>query len=891
MANLLDQASIVLTPTAYDNGKVLCAKPSEAPYGDFDFSRNSAATRVNAQGLVENVQILSSNLVQNGDFSEEGVEEVSNGSFSQEGSEQIVNGDFENGNTGWANSSINGFSVSNGKLNLLDVAYVKSTLQTNVTTVGKLYKVTYEVSNYVQGSFRLALGGTILPTTTSNGVYTYYATATSATYVVIQAFSGLPTTLSIDNVSVREVGQDWSLGTGWSIGEDKAVADGSSGNLNLTQDCLELGKTYTITYTISDYLQGSLRIKMGGWTSGSLRTSNGTYTEILSNSNPSANTSIYFQGINNFNGSITNISVKEVGQNWTLGSGWSIGEDKAIGTSATGVLYTNITITSSNKARIKADVDISGGGIQLRVGGVSLGYFYDNIDYVFTSNGNGLVEFVGQSFTGSITNISVIEISTDTSLPRINYEGFSYQDALGSELVTNGDFSDGSTGWAFAAGWSVVNNQATTLGVSLTPIRQTVLVNGTNRLTFDVVEGGALVYTNYPIFSIKATFSTVGTHTIDLLSDGVGDNRFLYIYNNGAGNSATIDNVSVKEYLGQEVVPDSGCGSWLFEPQSTNLITQSELFSDASWIKSNTSITANQIVSPDGTLNADLLTQTSNGGIIRFNATYSGSETASVFVKKGSANFVGLFSAGNEVYFDLNNGISASYSGASIVNYGIQNYGNGWYRCYLATNYTGGTSIRIYPSETDGGSASSTESVYIWGAQFEDNISYATSYIPTSGSQVTRNQDLCTNGGSLASINSTEGVLYAEIAALSDSGNCQFGLFGNSTSQQLRLEISNSIIRAQLFNGAYQANMSSTQVVTNNNKIAFKYKENDFALWVNGVEVATDNSGVTFNANELIKFNLTAQNNISLPFFGKTKAVAVWKEALSDAELAELTTI
>ena len=82
MANLLDQASIVLTPTAYDNGKVLCAKPSEPPYGDFDFSRNSAATRVNAQGLVENVQILSSNLVSNGDFSQEGSELVTNGSFA-----------------------------------------------------------------------------------------------------------------------------------------------------------------------------------------------------------------------------------------------------------------------------------------------------------------------------------------------------------------------------------------------------------------------------------------------------------------------------------------------------------------------------------------------------------------------------------------------------------------------------------------------------------------------------------------------------------------------------------------------------------------------------------------------------------------------------------------
>ena len=85
MSNLLDLASIVLTPTAYNNGEALCIKPDDGS-GDFDFSRNSAATRVNAQGLVENVQILSSNLVQNGDFSEEGAEEVSNGSFSQEGS-------------------------------------------------------------------------------------------------------------------------------------------------------------------------------------------------------------------------------------------------------------------------------------------------------------------------------------------------------------------------------------------------------------------------------------------------------------------------------------------------------------------------------------------------------------------------------------------------------------------------------------------------------------------------------------------------------------------------------------------------------------------------------------------------------------------------------------
>ena len=62
MANLLEKASIVLTPTAYNNGEALCVKPDDGS-GDFDFSRNSAATRVNSQGLVENVQTISGNLL------------------------------------------------------------------------------------------------------------------------------------------------------------------------------------------------------------------------------------------------------------------------------------------------------------------------------------------------------------------------------------------------------------------------------------------------------------------------------------------------------------------------------------------------------------------------------------------------------------------------------------------------------------------------------------------------------------------------------------------------------------------------------------------------------------------------------------------------------------
>ena len=53
----------------------------------------------------------------------------------------------------------------------------------------------------------------------------------------------------------------------------------------------------------------------------------------------------------------------------------------------------------------------------------------------------------------------------------------------------------------------------------------------------------------------------------------------------------------------------------------------------------------------------------------------------------------------------------------------------------------------------------------LYGAQLEQQ-SYATSYIPTNGATSTRLQDIATNSGNSTLINSTEGVLYAEISFL-----------------------------------------------------------------------------------------------------------------------------
>mgnify|MGYP003643344245 CR=1 FL=1 len=54
--NLLDKASIILTPTAYDVSEVLCVKPSDGT-GDFDFSRSTEATMVNAAGTIVTVGV------------------------------------------------------------------------------------------------------------------------------------------------------------------------------------------------------------------------------------------------------------------------------------------------------------------------------------------------------------------------------------------------------------------------------------------------------------------------------------------------------------------------------------------------------------------------------------------------------------------------------------------------------------------------------------------------------------------------------------------------------------------------------------------------------------------------------------------------------------------
>jgi len=275
-----------------------------------------------------------------------------------------------------------------------------------------------------------------------------------------------------------------------------------------------------------------------------------------------------------------------------------------------------------------------------------------------------------------------------------------------------------------------------------------------------------------------------------------------------------------------------------------------------------------------------------------------------VFAKKGSRDILqmiwsGVFGA-DRVNFDLTNG--TTYGGSAATGK-IESFGNGWYRCSITqtagANGLGRCQILLQDSLSAPRFASyqgnGSGNINIWGAMVEQQ-SYATSYIPTAGATATRVQEICVGAGNASTFNSTEGVLYAEIAALADDGTNRLITLSKSSDWSnrtfLRYDPSvNLITYRYLVNGSIKVNLVHTlSDATILNKIACKWELNNFKLYVNGLNVGQDISGSVMGANssDTLKFNigLNAQ-----PFYGKTKDLKVYPTALSDAELATLTTI
>ena len=859
--------------------------------GDFNFERNSAATRVNAQGLVENVQIISPELVSNGNFSQIGTEEVLNGNFSQEGSELITNGSFDT-DSDWSKGT--GWSIANGEAILTNGSGSLSKSD-GILEVGKTYLFSIEITSISLGAFspKTNTGQNIFDSVTLNTVGVHTSTFTVTSGVNLQIRASGTTTGSIDNVSIKEVGQNWILGTGWSIGEDEVVGDGTSFTF-LTQNLNLINKNLKLTFEIKDYQSGTFRLPP---------TDRGDGLDVRFSGNGTQ--TVYYQSTLNtfrfqqqaFNGSITNISVKEVGQDWSVidsdadnyvefNQSQGTARLKFLNTSPLTKLQSTAQYVSGKKYKLIVDVaEVVSGGIKIDAGGVQQTYNTVGIqESIIEPTGNQFIAFYRATADVDITlnSVSVKEITDDTNIPRINYEGFSYQDSLGSEEVVNGDFSNGLTNWTNnSSWWSIVNGEAYhPASTSMKPLSQSVstevgkeykisvnvnIVSGTPQVFWDKVSGQEAQSLSQGLNEVIVT--TFRTNSAIYFGRVPSINTEFYI-----------DNVSVKEYLGQEIVPDSGCGSWLLEKQSTNLITYSSDFSQ--WIISNATIDSNVEVSPDGTINSDRINFTTSGGFVRF-ITASGDPngdtyTDSVYLKSDTSTSVRIAILGS--------GGGLNYTVVPVT------LNSEWQRFSVSASFTGaGDNVRFRILADEIGS------IFAWGAQVEQQ-SYATSYVPTSGAANTRLQDIATNSGNSSLINSTEGVLYAEIAALeaTSSGSTYItitdGTYNNRASILFSTGATNQIRTFLRVGGATQIDVSdNVSDVTDFNKIAFSYKENDFKVYINGALVSSDTNGSVWSTNTINKLTFSEIGTAAGRFKGKTKALAVYKEALTDANLRCLT--
>ena len=133
------------------------------------------------------------------------------------------------------------------------------------------------------------------------------------------AYNGAPDALGSEVVTNGDFATDsnWTKGTGWTISGGKANASSATSDL-IQSISFTLGKTYRLTYTISNYSAGSVRTFIGAYVAGITRNSNGTFTDLLTPTNASSNSLLYIVGLSGFVGSIDNVSVQEASRFGTI---------------------------------------------------------------------------------------------------------------------------------------------------------------------------------------------------------------------------------------------------------------------------------------------------------------------------------------------------------------------------------------------------------------------------------------------------------------------------------------------------------------------------------------------------------------------------------------------
>jgi hypothetical protein len=338
----------------------------------------------------------------------------------------------------------------------------------------------------------------------------------------------------------------------------------------------------------------------------------------------------------------------------------------------------------------------------------------------------------------------------------------------------------------------------------------------------------------------------------------------------------------------------------LIEESRTNLITYSEQYDNAAWSKQLGGVEANTIVAPDGTLSGDKAyekTTSASQNIFQSIAQTATTYAFTVYVKKGQNDRFVMFAGSPQALLWIDMTTWTAFTSTNVVSSSITPVGNSWYRCTMVYTNTSASSfqtginiIQVGTSNTTSYTGNGFNGIYLWGAQLEAGA-FATSYIPTVASQVTRAADAASMTGTNFSswYNGGESGIYGEFN-LPALGGSQALLHLTDTAEANRVRIYAQLSGITRFtvtaNGSTLFNNDVASVTTGSSKTAIGIKSGSYGTVRNAGTVGTNSSIPTPNGPTELRIGRDASSGY---LNGSIKKISVYPIRPTDAQLQALT--
>ena len=351
----------------------------------------------------------------------------------------------------------------------------------------------------------------------------------------------------------------------------------------------------------------------------------------------------------------------------------------------------------------------------------------------------------------------------------------------------------------------------------------------------------------------------------------------------------------------------------LIEEARTNLCLNSAAI--GSWgTLTDVTVTPNSTLSPDGAVNASLITEGTLGTalIASANATVTGSVPASfsVFAKRGNNDWIRIVFAdtaptltnGMQVWVNLATGAlgtTALRGTGTSASAAIQSIGNGWYR--ITGIVTCGASVAVAiavasaPADS-GGTRVNNATYYAWGGQIE-NSAFPTSYIPTGAASATRPIDSVTavNGIWFNTAAGTFAIEFEDTVPGSTPNSRSLFIDSDATSNnrvQLFIALTSNVIGVRVVGASVSSGIPNLEArVAGINKSAVAYDANVARARINrGVLQSAAGNFVPASFSDGLRIGdqpagvgPNAVGNIW------TRRLRYWKTALSADQIQQVT--